>query len=187
MLRVAVTTVLLFVVSSCADGDAASEPEDTATVGEEGLTVTRDGGETYEFHDAVAECATSDAGAGDIEVVRLTAPADYRHAFRKGRLREPFLYVEVIPGIEGRREFPLGGRNFDEGPPDVVVFGADPEGQNELSGDVEVATGHVTIIEATCDPEPRVAFTIRATLGSEFSDGRSVHVWGGLEAGESPG
>lgn len=50
---------------------------------------------------------------------------------------------------------------------------------------METATGEITIIEATCDPEPRVAFTIKATLGSEMFDGRSSHVSGSLEAGKS--
>jgi hypothetical protein len=94
--------------------------------------------------------------------------------------------VEVIPGIQGRRELSLRTRNFSDGPLDITVFGGDPEGQNSVSGAAEVSTGHLTIIEATCDPEPRLAFTMRATLGSESSDGRSVHVWGGHEAGGVP-
>lgn len=151
----------------------------------EGLTVTRDGGDTYEFHEAVVECLMSEAGDGDVEIVRITAPADYRDLIRGDELLEPFLYVEVIPGTLGRHEFPLEEKEFDKGPSDVVVFGADPEGNNELAGDVETATGEITIIEATCDPEPRVAFTIKATLGSEMFDGRSSHVSGSLEAGKS--
>lgn len=188
MPRLVLTLVLMLAVTSCTEQQAPNEPkEKVATVGKEGLILTRDGGSTYEFHDAVAECSISDAGAGDTEVVRLTAPADYRSAFRKGKLRKPFLYVEVIPGTQGRREFSLKQRNFDDGPPDVTVFGGDPEGPNSVSGHAEVSTGHLNIIEATCDPEPRVAFTIRATLGSESFDGRSVHVWGGLEAGGAQG
>lgn len=59
----------------------------------------------------------------------------------------------------------------------------DPQNQNELSGDVEVATGELTIYEATCDPEPRLSYTIRATLGSEYGNLPSLHVAGGLSAG----
>ena len=175
MLRCGIVAFLVvFAVGSCSGG--------SPSVPRSGLTLTRDGADAYEFHDADAKCIKSEAGTGDTEVVRLTTPANYKRAFHKGRLLKPFLYVEVIPGVEGRRNLPLKGRNYDEGPPDVTIFGADPESQNEVSGATEVATGRVSIIEASCDPEPRVAFTIRATLGSEYGNGRSVHVVGGLEA-----
>lgn len=85
--------------------------------------------------------------------------------------------------MTGTRKLPLRQRDYDDGPSDVVIFGMDPQNQNELSGDVEVATGELTIYEATCDPEPRLSYTIRATLGSEYGNLPSLHVAGGLSAG----
>ena len=82
-------------------------------------------------------------------------------------------------GVQGTRKLPLQERDYDTGPSDVVVFGVDPERHNELSGTVEEASGEMTVLEATCDPEPRLSLAVDATLASET--GRpNVQVEGGL-------
>lgn len=144
----------------------------------DGLTFTRSGGDTYELHEAVVTCQPSEAD-DTTTVVRLLSPAKVRQTGDK--VRDPFLYVDVIPGTEGTFELPLDGG--EEGRiPEVTVFGVDSVDQNELSGSVEVATGTLTIVEAACKPSPRASFTVRATLGSEFSNLPTVHVSGGLRA-----
>ena len=66
----------------------------------------------------------------------------------------------------GTRKLPLAERDEDAGPSDVVLFTGDPRTRNELSGSVQPATGKVTVVEATCEPEPRLAIRVDATLGS---------------------
>jgi hypothetical protein len=156
------------------DPDKVSNPED-------GLTFTRAVGTTYEMHDATVECIDSPEHPGT-EVVRLTSPAQYKKLFVKGRITKPFFYVEVLPGTKGRADLPLSGGDEDTAPP-VTVFGVDSADQNELSGAAEVATGSIVVLEATCDPEPRLSFTILATLGSELGM-PPMHVAGGLAAGQ---
>ena len=183
MVRLGVMVLLLGVLAGCSDDTTApARPSEPSTVGDDGLTLARDGGDTIEFRDAVAECLTSDDGDGDVEIVRLTGPQSVRFDPNSGKPSEPFFYVEVIPGVEGRQVLPLEQKTHSEGPSDVVVFSADPEGPSENSAGQGDSTGQITIIDATCDPVAHLAFTIEATIGSEFSDGRSVTLDGGLEA-----
>ncbi len=154
----------------------ATEPDGTSPL--DGLTFTA--GASYEIHEAAAVCQPSTEHA-DTVLVRLNAPSDYQE--RRGKQRVPFLYVEAVPGIAGVYELPLDGGS-SEHQQDVAVFSYHPEIGNEFSGSVETSTGTITILEAECEPTPRFAFTIRATLGSEYSDLPSVHVVGGLAAGQ---
>jgi len=148
---------------------------------EDGLTFTRAVGTTYEMHDATVECIDSPEHPGT-EVVRLTSPAQYKKLFVKGRITDPYFYVQALPGTKGRADFPLSGGDASTEPP-VTVFGVDSADQNELTGDAEVATGDIVVLEATCDPEPRLSFTILATLGSELGM-PPMNVAGGLVAGK---
>jgi len=185
MVRNVVLLVAMAAVAwSGCDDQRASGPEPTNShpaAGEspsvsEGLTFTNGRNATYEMHDADVTCQPSQHD-DRTEVVNLTTPAGYQKRFRHGRIPDPFFWVEVVPGGVGEYDLPLTGGSV-ETVPDVVVFGVDSEDQNELSGSVETATGVVTILEATCDPEPRLAFTIRATLGSEIGLA-GVHAVGG--------
>ena len=130
------------------------------------------------MHDGVVVCGPTGEDE-DITVVRLTAPAEYRR--RGQRLLDPVLIVTAAPGAAGIYELPLDGGDQSEGrTPPVTIFGVDNEDNNELSGSVEVATGTLTVLEATCAPSPKLSFTIRATLGSEYGDMPTMHVEGGL-------
>lgn len=159
---------------SIAEAAEHSSVDDAAST-EDGLTFTSRG--SYEIHEATAVCQPS-VEHEDTMVVRMNAPPDY---WKQRKPRVAFLYVEVVPGAEGVYELPLDGGG-DDHLQDVTVFSYDPETKNELSGSVETSTGTITIREASCDPEPRLDFTIRATLGSEYADMSPVHVVGGLSA-----
>ena len=157
-----------------ASAPQATKQPDPAT----GLVFTRSVNTTHELKKGVAECVEADDGS---TVVRLTSPVKYQKLFSQGRVSAPYFYVEATPGTEGRADLPLSGGGADAVPP-VTVFGVDSADQNELTGSGERATGRVTILEATCDPEPALSFTIRATLDSESFDPPPVHVVGGLTA-----
>jgi len=55
-------------------------------------------------------------------------------------------------------------------------------GGNEASSAEEEASGTLHFRRARCGAHPRVAFTVDATLGSEFSDGGTVRVRGSFRA-----
>jgi hypothetical protein len=199
MLRAAVITLLMLVAGcaseSKADDDGTeqpssgpttpfSEPPTVDAVDTGLLSVTSEEGNTYEFTDATVECRKSDAG-GAQQLVLLTAPANFARGDGNDKVREPFVYVQVIAGIDGSRELPIEGPDFGSGDPDVGVFVLDPADQNELSSAEDDAAGQITIIEASCDPTPRLAFTIDATLGSEVGLPAAA-VTGGLEADDAP-
>jgi hypothetical protein len=178
-----VTAVLAvaLALTGCDDGGENAGPppmhraEDQPTV-DDGLLVTRSTGEVYELHHGAVECtrAQEDDAA---EVVRLTMPKRVQDLRRsRGRIRESFFYVEAKPGVSGWYELPLAGA----GSPELTVFGVDAQDQNELNASLEGATGSITILAATCDPEPALAFTISATLASEISL-PPVTVVGGFE------
>lgn len=70
-------------------------------------------------------------------------------------------------GVHGTMKLPLTKRDSEAGPSDAVVRGVGPERHNKLSGTVEEASGEMTILEATCDPGPRLSVAVDATLASE--------------------
>lgn len=167
-----------------AEDEAAAEEfsahDEYAPAPENGVTFTRSGGSTFEIHDGAVDCGPADEDE-EVTVVRMSAPATISRRGRK--VLEPFLIVTAEPGSEGSYELPLDGGDLSEGrTPPVTIFGVDSEDGNELSGSVEVSTGAVRILEATCDPSPTLSFTIRATLGSEYGDMPTMHVEGGLDA-----
>jgi hypothetical protein len=169
--------ILLLVVAGCgADEFAELEPKNPSRAAE-GLVFTRSDGSSYEIKDAVAKCIEHRTLPG-VKVVRLVAPANRRQSLGSDG-KEPVLVVDVALGVQGTMKLPLQERDYDTGPSDVVVFGADPERHNELSGTVEEASGEVTVLEATCDPEPRLSVAVDATLGSEIGQPK-VQVEGGL-------
>ncbi|GAA1134494.1 hypothetical protein GCM10009606_13320 [Nocardioides aquiterrae] len=150
------------------DGPTLHRAEDQPTV-HDGLLVTRSTGEVFELHDAVVGCRPSQEDES-VEVVRLTAPKDVTDLrWSRGRVREPFFYVEAEPGVSGWYELPLTAGESAEGTTsEVTVFGVDAQDQNELNASLQGATGSITVLEATCDPEPALAFTVSATLASEI-------------------
>ncbi len=170
--------ILLLVLTGCgADEFADLEPRNPSRAAE-GLVFTRADGSSYEIKDAVARCVEHRKLPG-VKTVRLVAPADRRHAFSGSDGRQPALVVEVALGVQGTRKLPLPKRDYDTGPSDVIVSGVDPERHNELSGTVEEASGEMTVLEATCDPEPRLSVAVDATLASETGQ-PNVQVEGGL-------
>lgn len=186
-LRAAATVALASAVLGCGIANPQERPEPAsptqstpadAYLPKDGLTFTS--GASYEMHEAAAVCQPS-VEHEDTLLVRLNAPPDYLE--RRGKQRVPFLYVEAVPGVAGVYELPLDGGG-DDHLQDITVFSYHPESGNEFSGSVETSTGTITILEAECEPTPRLAFTIRATLGSEYFDLPSVHVVGGLAAGQ---
>ena len=126
----------------------------------------------------MAECVETDDGT---TVVQLTSPENYEKLFSQGKASKPVLDVEVVPGTKGRADLPLSGGDEETTPP-VTVSGVDSADQNQLTGAGARATGSITIVEAACDPAPRLSFTIRATLDSESPNLPTMHVVGGLSA-----
>jgi len=157
------------------EGASNDDPQVQVDEGD-GLTFTRAVGTTYEMHSTTVDCQEADDGGET--VVRLTSPKNYEKYFLQGEVSKPYFYVEALPGTKGRADLPLAGGDAETTPP-VAVFGIDSADQNELTGSGDLATGYITILEATCDPEPRLSFTIRATLGTERGM-LPVHVAGGL-------
>ena len=65
-------------------------------------------------------------------------------------------------------------------PTGAVLFVLDPS--NELSSAEENSRGYVVLRRASCKPGARIEFTVRAVLGSELHDARSVSVRGRFAA-----
>ena len=170
--------ILLLVLAGCGSDEFAElEPRNPSRAAE-GLVFTRADGSSYEIKDAVAKCVEHRQLPG-VKVVRLIAPADRRSLSGSDGGEPPVLIVEVALGVQGTKKLPLQKRDEVAGPSDAVLFGFDPERHNELSGTVEEASGEVTVLEATCDPEPRLSLAVDATLASEVGRPK-VQVEGGL-------
>ncbi len=169
--------ILLLAISGCGGDEYAElDPRNPSRVAE-GLVFTRADGSSYEITDGVARCVEHRELPG-VKVVRLIAPASRPRA-GGSEGREPLLVVDVALGVQGTRRLPLQERDHHTGPSDVVVSAEDPKRDHELSGTVETASGKMTVLEATCNPEPRLSVAVDATLASEVGRPK-VHVEGGL-------
>jgi hypothetical protein len=161
--------LLAVLLAGCGDDFAKVEP-DNPSRSSDGLVVTRTDGATYRISNATAICRTA-AGKPGVAVVRLTAPA----GATPGRGSGGWFLADVLLGATGRFRLPLAQR--EAGPSDVTVL-APASPRHQVSGWAPGASGTVTVREATCDPEPRVALTIDATLVGR--DGVRVKVSGGI-------
>ncbi|GGO72762.1 hypothetical protein [Nocardioides deserti] len=100
-----------------------------------------------------------------------------RGAGDEARLAEPFVYLEVRPDQVSPGEtftLPVDGPGGSDTYPVLLFFALDDDTAgdstaraNELSSAVGGASGTVEVREATCGPEPRLALTVDAVLGSE--------------------
>ena len=188
MTRVATATsaaaLLVLALAGCSDDSSGNEPEASPPrvtaepPANDGLVRSTGRSETWECHETRVECVASQHD-DETTMVRVTAPPGLEDVRRRqGRILDPFLWVEVAPGVTGEFELPLDGGS-QEAAPEVAVFAVDPWAQNELSADEETSTGSITVTEAACDPDPALSFTIRATLGSELG-GPGLWVKGSL-------
>lgn len=145
-----VPTVLL--AAGCGDDGGDQTAEDVGN----SMVVTRADGTEVEFTSISAQCRPS-VYDESVEVVHAESEAQ--------GLR---LLIEVLPeDVAGGRSFdlPADSGSDEDGPRGVMVFvgGSDVE----ASSDLELATGTVEVVEASCAPV-RLEVTVDATLGSEY-------------------
>jgi hypothetical protein len=91
----------------------------------------------------------------------------------------PLWTVSVVRGsLRRRRTFRFPTDVIDDRPRGLVFFADDPASHNELSSQVERASGSVTVVRARCSPRPEVTLRVRAHLGSEFFDRPGARIEG---------
>ena len=91
---------------------------------------------------------------------------------------DPALTLRVPDGLVGTRELPLKPPVKGAAALDVSLTASDPKTGDPLTASRAPARGTMTIVEATCDPEPRLAVRIDGVLTTP--QGRPEHVTGGL-------
>ena len=157
----------LLALAGCGEDFAELEPKNPDRAAD-GLRFTRADSSTYELEDATARCTRVEA-TGTTLVVLAAHPdgAD-----------RPALTLRVPDGLVGTRELPLRPPVKGAAALDVSLSASDPETGDPLTASRAPARGTVTIVEATCDPEPRLAVRIDGVLATP--QGRPEHVSGGL-------
>lgn len=112
-----------------------------------------------------------------------------RGAGDEAHLAEPFVYLEVRPDQVSPGEtftLPVDGPGGSDTYPVLLFFALDDQAgggtarANELSSATGGASGTVRVDEASCGPEPRLALTVDAVLGSELSDRPAMPLRGEL-------
>ncbi|MDN4161441.1 hypothetical protein [Nocardioides abyssi] len=156
--------------------DAASEPPPSP------LTTTLADGSTYAFEGIEVTCEDGLLVAQNEQ--QLTGSGD------EARLAEPFIYLEVRPDQVTPGEsltLPVDGPGSSDTYPVLLFFaledrpGGPPERRaNELSSASMGSSGTVRVDEATCGPEPRLALTVDAVLGSELENRAAMPLRGEL-------
>ncbi len=170
--------VLLMATLGCDDALPPAEPSNPEQVSD-GVRLRWPGGRTVDLTQASATCRM----VGDaMEVVSLTAPARWAEGGEA-----PVLTVSVVTGVVGPQELPLPRRARFVGPSDVTVVATRPGDGVRFGGFPETASGRIEVVEAGCDADPVLSFTIDAAL-VEASGRRTVQLEGGLaSSGGRPG
>ncbi len=183
-MRLAAVVVLVFVTTaSSATGYAGvrgevSRPLASADSSPAGaLTFTRANGSRIRFQDHVrAWCgAWNDPGSPRALHVAVLS--------RDGRgFARPYWHVSAIAAQVARHSvirFPVG--MTDSRPRGALIFATDALTGNESSTEEEEARGTISFAPVRCVPGGHVRFTVSAVLGSEFGDGKPIHVTGAYE------
>lgn len=166
-MRAAVLLIpLLLLASGC--GEDTDAPEKERSTEPTRLVVTKADGSEVVLDEVTATCGPSDNDPGT-EVVKILggSPGDAR------------VVGEVVPGdVEGGRTFelPVDTGDQEEGTANALLYvGALPD--LETSSREEESSGTLTVVRASCDPVT-VELTVKATLGSELSNGETADVEG---------
>ncbi|MET0839969.1 MAG: hypothetical protein ABWY19_14385 [Marmoricola sp.] len=157
----------LLTLAGCGKDFATVEPTNPDRAAD-GLRFTRVDRTTYELEDATARC-TRVAGTGTTLVVLAAHPTD---------ADDPSLTLRVPDGLTGTRELPLRPAVPGAAALDVSLAATDPKTGDSLTASRAPARGTMTIVEASCDPEPRLAVRIDGVLTTP--QGRPERVLGGL-------
>ena len=157
----------LLAPAGCGDDFARVEPKNPDRAAD-GLRFTRADRSTYRLEDATARCTRVESTGTTLVV--LAAHPDGEEA--------PALTLRVPDGLVGTRELPLKPPVRGAAALDVSLAASDPETGDPLTASRAPARGTMTIVEATCSPEPRLAVRINGVLTTP--QGRPEHVTGGL-------
>ena len=130
-----------------------------------GLRFQAPTGDRFLVQPSEVSCVAGEAGQATVQV--------------RQRIGGRFLFVQVVPLAEERGfELPVSAGDEQSGPRNVLIFlGGDGF---EVSTAQEGSSGHLDVLEAGCDPA-RVQLRITGTLGSEYFDGESLTVSGGVD------
>jgi hypothetical protein len=135
-----------------------------------GLVFTRADGTSFSFPKARVSCGKSRDGGKRKAIFVDSIPSPYGGQ----ALHKSYFFVEgvLMDGApKGKVRFPHPATFGHPSGAQLFVFDRDdPQAVdgNELSTDQEEASGKIVFHRARCRPRPRVAFTIHASLGSEF-------------------
>jgi hypothetical protein len=134
------------------------------------LVFTRDDGKTFSFSHARVSCGKSRNGGNRKAIFIDSIPSPYGG---KGTKKSYFFVEGVLRDVapSGTVKFPHTAVFGNPSGAEIFVFDQkDPTAidGNELSSDQEEASGKIVFQKARCRPRPRVAFTVKADLGSEI-------------------
>jgi hypothetical protein len=134
------------------------------------LVFTREDGSTFSFSHARVSCGKSRNGGKRKAIFIDSIPSPYGG---KGTKKSYFFVEGVLRDVSPSStvNFPHSATFGHPSGAEIFVFDrkepAASDG-NELSSDQEEASGKIVFQKARCRPRPRVAFTIKASLGSEI-------------------
>lgn len=171
--------------SDAAEGGAGTEggaDERTATSLPDGLVVERPDGSELSLDAAVLPCGFLDGSDRGILVVMFNpAPEGAGSAQETAGL---FVTLEVVTDeVEAGRTYELPVSTPEQGgdgPVSLFYAGGGPQG--EASSAESGSSGTVEILDATCEPRPRLRARIDASLASERPGREPVAVRGRVDA-----
>ena len=149
--------------AGCGGGDSTSSPAtDSTTPADEGaLTFTRGDGTSFSFDEVNVTCGetSTETKKPAIRVESMTNPAD----------GEPAFFLEAV--LADVRENPvvrLPSSYIESDPQGALLFAVDPETGNELNTSFEKSRGTIRFDSVSCDPSPRISFTIEGRIDTEL-------------------
>ena len=140
------------------------------------LVFTRHDGSTFSFPKTKVSCVESSEGSGR-RAIRVQSLAG-----GGGPATSHFEVEAILADVVSHPTVRFPDDHVFGHPEDASVFVSDTGdssgGENEASSAQEESKGKIVFHRARCKPHPRVAFTIHAKLGSEFSGVHRIGVDG---------
>ena len=167
MRLVAVAVLVLVTTASSATGHT----------GRSTLTFARADGSRIVFHGQVRAWCGAWNDPGSVRTLHVAVLRSDGRGFAR-----PYWHLAAVASEIARRRmirFPVG--MTDSRPRGALIFATDSCTGNEASTEEEDARGTVSFAPVRCVAGRHVRFTVSAMLGSEFGDGKPIHVTGTYE------
>lgn len=142
------------------DSTNATPPANGEVTGS--LSFTRSDGTRFSLNGAEVRCGPSST--------ERKRPAIFVRSRSPSRSKPFFQLEAVVADVMHDPVVQMPSNYIESNPHGAVLYAFDPKTGNELDSTYEDSSGAIRFESVSCDPRPRIAFTVDGTLDSEFEN-----------------